>query len=369
MRYWLLVTLITSACIRIGTPPARDSCADDSEGLQLDAGRDTLAEAGRDALDDGVRPDACSALAELGCSTSDEGCEALFRCAAIDLDFRNAELPAGVSFSRDSPAYYVTAAGSLMLAANDVPRLDHGPSTGERLGLLVEGSRTNLVRWSSALDRWSTQDVAVRDIDLSGPDGNIAFALAPIGGTVSHRISLEPIPSFSYSWLSFSLFVKPLRSDHGLEVVLDALDQTTTLSYDLESGASRIVGSSGNLSRLLRTENYPGGWQRIALTVSRPDHAPVTGAALHRSQVLPLTSSQPSSYRVGKPSHSPIQNFPTGVTVGFDMPTKSRNGHQSVAAGGLLWQCIGSECTNHLDLGRSKHFSRWCLWSATRPTS
>ena len=49
------------------------------------------------------------------------------------------------TFTRDSIATYVDANGKIQTAGANQPRFDHGPVTGENLGLLIEESRTNLV--------------------------------------------------------------------------------------------------------------------------------------------------------------------------------------------------------------------------------
>jgi hypothetical protein len=54
-----------------------------------------------------------------------------------------------VTFTRASSGTFVGSNGVLQTAANDVPRFDHNPATGESLGLLVEEARTNEVRSSS----------------------------------------------------------------------------------------------------------------------------------------------------------------------------------------------------------------------------
>lgn len=63
----------------------------------------------------------------------------------------SASLPAFISamagsFTRASAAWYFDATGTLVQAANNVPRLDHDPVTRARLGYLAEGARTNSIR-------------------------------------------------------------------------------------------------------------------------------------------------------------------------------------------------------------------------------
>ena len=53
-----------------------------------------------------------------------------------------------ITFTRGSAATYYDANGIIQTAAADEPRFDHDPVTGESLGLLVEESRTNLIRES-----------------------------------------------------------------------------------------------------------------------------------------------------------------------------------------------------------------------------
>ena len=51
-----------------------------------------------------------------------------------------------VTFTRASSGTYVDSQGVIQIAANDEPRFDHDPTTGESLGLLVEEQRTNGIR-------------------------------------------------------------------------------------------------------------------------------------------------------------------------------------------------------------------------------
>jgi hypothetical protein len=55
-----------------------------------------------------------------------------------------------ITFTRASGATYFDANGVLQTAANDAPRFDHDPVTGESRGLLIEEARTNSIRNSQA---------------------------------------------------------------------------------------------------------------------------------------------------------------------------------------------------------------------------
>ena len=75
----------------------------------------------------------------------------------LDLNFANNESLVDsvtgknlVTHTRASSATYVDGDGNIQTAADNVPRFDHDPVTGESLGLLVENARTNLVNYSVA---------------------------------------------------------------------------------------------------------------------------------------------------------------------------------------------------------------------------
>ncbi len=53
-------------------------------------------------------------------------------------------IPEGLTFSRASNGWYFNATGALQQAANNAPRFDCDPATGELKGLLIEEARTNL---------------------------------------------------------------------------------------------------------------------------------------------------------------------------------------------------------------------------------
>ena len=107
----------------------------------------------------------------------------------LDLDFANQvyrhfEGPDGlvshpltpfVTFTRSSTATYFDAMGVMRQAANDTPRIDYDPATGECKGLLIEEQRTNLFRSSNyfglASSTWNKSGSLCKNNETLGPDG------------------------------------------------------------------------------------------------------------------------------------------------------------------------------------------------------
>lgn len=122
-------------------------------------------------------------------------------------NFVSGTFPAGVSFARASTGVYVADNKLFATAADDTPRFDHGLSTGAALGLLIESTATNMVRYSNTLTSWYTS-----------PNASIAYASAVgalklyaikrlSGGSVQDRAYSAPITTSSAVTYAVSLLV------------------------------------------------------------------------------------------------------------------------------------------------------------------
>ena len=96
---------------------------------------------------------------------------------ALNLDFANSKaLDPRIAFTRSSIGTYFDADGIPQIAAEDEARFDHDPTTGESLGLLIEGASSNLIT----------------TINLASPTYNNGGASAPVAyadnkfGALSH---------------------------------------------------------------------------------------------------------------------------------------------------------------------------------------
>lgn len=154
-----------------------------------------------------------------------------------------------VTFTRASNGTFVGSDGVLRTAANDVPRFDHNPLTGESLGLLVEEARTNLLLNSATL---STQNVTVTaaahtlsftgtgTVTLSGT--STAGPLVGTGTGESNRVSLTFTPTAGTLTLTVSGTVSNAQLELGSfrTSYIPTTSATATRSADVAS----ITGSN-----------------------------------------------------------------------------------------------------------------------------
>lgn len=93
-----------------------------------------------------------------------------------------------ITFSRASSGAYVDSDGLIKTAADNVPRFDHDPVTGESLGLLIEAERTNKMLRSenlaSSSSYWRHFDGATATLSsVTAPDGVSTMWLVDLSDT------------------------------------------------------------------------------------------------------------------------------------------------------------------------------------------
>ena len=90
----------------------------------------------------------------------------------VAYDFLSGSLPSNMTFSRASNATMFDSTGSIITAANNVPRFDHDPVSLAPRGLLVEGQRTNLCTRSYQIASWTDNGTLSTDNNIYvSPDG------------------------------------------------------------------------------------------------------------------------------------------------------------------------------------------------------
>lgn len=119
----------------------------------------------------------------------------LFKLASLDLNFAQSKSLTDrvsgnnlVTFSRASTALYRGSDGLIKTAAVDAPRFDHDPVTGESLGLLIEESSTNKIKYSEDFNisttTWTQTNSGTTSLSgVLSPDGVTYMSLIDLSAT------------------------------------------------------------------------------------------------------------------------------------------------------------------------------------------
>lgn len=147
-----------------------------------------------------------------------------------------------ITFTRNSIASYYDSLGILRIAPADQPRFNHNPVTKEKLGLLVEETRTNTQRYSTDfLTQWS----------FGGSGTGILYPnslYSPDGSSTASKLAAE----------STRYIVGPTNS--GMST------PNTGVYFNLSTGSyvSTFVGTPSSYG----IDNIGNGWYRVYLVVS-----------------------------------------------------------------------------------------------------
>jgi hypothetical protein len=179
-----------------------------------------------------------------------------------------------VDFSRSSGGTYLDANGVLQTASANVPRVEYN-AAGERLGLLVEEARTNLVTHSSEFDNtaWVKSTATVTANATISPDNetNADKLVEGSSGSITSLISDQNISVTAGSSYVGSFFAKAaelswVRFGAG-NSPFGAGGYTTDRSvyWDIENG---VVGTIGSTFDSAGIEDFGEGWYRCWFTAT-----------------------------------------------------------------------------------------------------
>lgn len=129
---------------------------------------------------------------------------------SLDLDFTTGTLPAGLTFTRNSPATYIGEDGLLKTAPAYTPRFEYDPETLAIRGLLIEEKASNLIRHSEQLDYWTEQGVVVMAQAGKAPSGRLsAERIIPTNTNSKHQIYVNGPVAASDTFYTVSCYFKP----------------------------------------------------------------------------------------------------------------------------------------------------------------
>lgn len=184
---------------------------------------------------------------------------------SLVLDFTNSKtLDPRITFTRASAATYVDEDGLIKTAVSDQSRFDHDPITGECKGLLIETSRSNLVKTSNNFSSWLPSNITITSSSSISPDGisNAPLLTATATGInypYAGMFSVQANNTYTFSvWTKFEISFSILMYGTGFGVLLlfdSATKQPSTST--INSGTTGITG---------KVESYSNGWYRVSAT-------------------------------------------------------------------------------------------------------
>jgi hypothetical protein len=195
------------------------------------------------------------------------------------LDFSSGT-PSGYTLTRASSGTYVDSSGYIASASTNVARLTHN-SSGSRLGLLVEESRTNIALATENFtdtNRWFVTNATAADTTNTAPDnGADAESITEVAATsASYRIRSGAMTTGVAAGDTFttSCFLKNAPTNgkgYGhVSVTIDGgTSRTYTVIVNLSTGALETTMTSGSPTGTAYTiENYGNGWYRVSATAT-----------------------------------------------------------------------------------------------------
>ena len=200
---------------------------------------------------------------------------------SLDLRFEDALLRDSVSgqrlvtFTRASTGTYVGSDGLVKTAAVDEARITHDPTTGRRLGLLLEEARTNLLLRSEEFDNasWTKQNITVTANTVTAPDGALtADTITDTldGSAVVHSLSQTTSGYGSGAAVTASVFAKAgtmprIQILMVSGVTFSSGNKAATCNLATGGLASISVGVTATAVA------YPNGWWRVSITATTDD--------------------------------------------------------------------------------------------------
>ena len=237
----------------------------------------------------------------------------------LNLNFaRSKRLDPRITFTRNSTATYVGSDGLIKTAVAGEARFDHN-SNGDSLGLLIEESRTNIIRESTNLNntaQWNTS-VNPGSLNQAANQGwmvataNTTEIVAPDGTYSACKLSGNTASTYDKN---YNVHVVPNASNHSMaqttvysySVFINDPDGVIDSRYTLEfQHGSRYSNTNGRAifdlvnntvtynshvtsSAPGKIEPYPNGWKKLTATFNSTSAG---GPRFYLKEITPRTNN------------------------------------------------------------------------------
>jgi hypothetical protein len=233
----------------------------------------------------------------------------------VDFNFAaTRQLDPRITFTRDSIGTYIDSHRILRYAAENEPRFDHDPETGESLGLLIEEKRTNLYANSNSV----TGTAAT--VTLGGGS-------SPDGGTDAILLTANTTNGYVQANTSFGVNTV---SDHTISFwYKNGTGTATSIRIEATSGGSgrghfvfndlndgsNVTPQSAHTSTY-GIQDFPGGWKRFYMGYNSINGTNATGTFSLRIRIFGIANTE-TCYLFGLQAEAgsfPTSYIPTSGT-------------------------------------------------------
>ena len=189
------------------------------------------------------------------------------------------------TFTRSTTGTYFDANGVMQTAAINTPRFDHNPLTGEKLGLLTEEQRTNLITYSEDLSMWAgTSATALTSNVATAPDGNTTADKISDADTTTtfRRASPAGLSVTSGVTYTVSCYVKAAGHNYFYIRTDQVAGQLQNIAINLTNGSITRTPDGWTVS----SQDCGNGWYRLmasaqtTVTASRGIYASISSVAV-----------------------------------------------------------------------------------------
>jgi hypothetical protein len=183
--------------------------------------------------------------------------------------------PSGYTLTRASSGTYVDSSGYVASASTDVARLTHN-SSGNRLGLLVEGSSTNLCHRSELIGNWTLIGVTVTANSTAAPDNTTtADTLVENTAAGNHRASSNIATVTANQVRTATCYVKAAGRDYCALILYGTGGTTSRFGQVFDLTGSGSLGSTNTQNSPTNTSasitDVGNGWFRIMAQMQSSD--------------------------------------------------------------------------------------------------
>lgn len=198
---------------------------------------------------------------------------------SLFIDFLAGVLDPRIVFSRTSAGTY-RVLGGIATASSGVARFEADPVTGQNLGLLIEGTITNLLSRSAEVrtSPWVVSaDFSAAGASVNSPDGTATGVECVANSGTSGASIYQQVSASAAAAYTWSIFLKPKGTLSDTTVTMQANNSggsaisSVSVTFD---HATQTIGSvtagSGWTATAASISDFSNGWFRVRLTGTTP---------------------------------------------------------------------------------------------------